>query len=276
MSPSSGFWPNFMTSPTSYPHPTYLPTSPNEYSDWMHHHHHTYRSPYSTNVPMGSSSSSTGTSNMSNNHLHPIGSPNSNSPTMNTNNGRYHHHHHTASDMDVMTAAIGVAAAAQMFHHDKQSHHAYTPASHHFDYHLGGSMMAGASYGFPTQSKSNRFTLAISFVISLWSRFRSDGFGHFGYGLREFGHERSDQLITVVFKPSFTLSIIAEHVAPWRREHRSKSFDFHVRTIDVQESCHGVLDPSHHSSSSSLSLLQCLFMDYVDIFCCLCDRYWFH
>ncbi|CAF1520481.1 unnamed protein product, partial [Adineta steineri] len=33
---------------TSYPHTTYLPTSQNEYTDWMHHYH-TYRLPYSTN-----------------------------------------------------------------------------------------------------------------------------------------------------------------------------------------------------------------------------------
>ncbi|CAF1496202.1 unnamed protein product [Adineta ricciae] len=151
MNPSSSFWPTFMTSPSSYPHPTYLPTSQNDYTDWMHHHH-TYRSPYPTTptataaTPTSSSSSST----MSNNHLHPIGSPN-NTNNNNNNTGRYHHH--TPPDMDVVTAAaIGAAAAAQMFHHEKQSHHAYTPASHHFDYHLGGSMMATASYAFPSQS----------------------------------------------------------------------------------------------------------------------------
>jgi hypothetical protein len=64
--------------------------------------------------------------------------------------------------MDVVTAAaIGAAAAAQMFHHEKQSHHAYTPTSHHFDYHLGGSMMATASYAFPTQSKYFVFLLLL-------------------------------------------------------------------------------------------------------------------
>ena len=148
MSPSSSFWPNFMASPTSYPHPTYLPTSQNEYSDWMHHH--TYRSPYSTNPTTTSSSSSTST--LSSNHLHPIGSPSNTNTNNNNNNGRYHHH--TSPDMDVVTAAaIGAAAAAQMFHHEKQSHHGYTPTSHHFDYHLGGSMMATASYPFPSQSK---------------------------------------------------------------------------------------------------------------------------
>jgi hypothetical protein len=157
MSPSSSFWPNFMPSATSYPHPTYLPTSQNEYSDWMHHHHHhhTYRSPYSTNTNTGSSSSvggATVTSNLSSNHLHPIGSPNS-ATNVNGNTGRYHHH--ASPDMDVVTAAaIGAAAAAQMFHHEKQSHHPYTPTSHHFDYHLGGSMMASASYAFPTQSNA--------------------------------------------------------------------------------------------------------------------------
>ncbi|CAF3260071.1 unnamed protein product [Rotaria socialis] len=155
MNPSSSFWPNFMTSPTSYPHPTYLPTSQNDYSDWMHHHH-SYRSPYATNstaTPPSSSSSST----ISSNHLHSIGSPNNtnlnntNTNTNTNNTGRYHHH--PSPDMDVVTAAaIGAAAAAQMFHHEKQSHHAYTPTSHHFDYHLGGSMMATASYAFPTQS----------------------------------------------------------------------------------------------------------------------------
>ncbi len=148
MSPSSSFWPNFMASPTTYPHPTYLPTSQNEYSDWMHHH--TYRSPYSTN-PTTTSSSSSSASTISSNHLHPIGSPNN--TNNNNNTGRYHHH--TPADMDVVTAAaIGAAAAAQMFHHEKQSHHAYTPTPHHFDYHLGGSMMATASYAFPTQSKN--------------------------------------------------------------------------------------------------------------------------
>jgi hypothetical protein len=159
MSPSSSFWPNFMASPTSYPHPTYLPTSQNEYSDWMHHH--TYRSPYSTNPTTASSPSST--SNISSNHLHPIGSPNNTNNNNNNNNnntGRYHHH--TPPDMDVVTAAaIGAAAAAQMFHHEKQSHHAYTPTSHHFDYHLGGSMMATASYAFPTQSKYFVFLLLL-------------------------------------------------------------------------------------------------------------------
>ncbi|CAF0932939.1 unnamed protein product [Adineta steineri] len=150
MSPSSTFWPNFMASPTSYPHPTYLPTSQNEYTDWMHHHH-TYRLPYSTN-PTATTPSSSCSSNMSSNHLHPIGSPNNTNNNNNNNNtGRYHHH--TPPDMDVVTAAaIGAAAAAQMFHNEKQSHHGYTPTSHHFDYHLGGSMMATASYAFPTQS----------------------------------------------------------------------------------------------------------------------------
>ncbi|CAF0988888.1 unnamed protein product [Rotaria sp. Silwood1] len=146
MNPSSSFWPNFMTSPTSYPHPTYLPTSQNEYTDWMHHHH-AYRSPYSANSTTTTSSSSS--SAISSNHLHSIGSPNN--TNLNNNAGRYHHH--TSPDMDVVTAAaIGAAAAAQMFHHEKQSHHGYTPTSHHFDYHLGGSMMATASYPFPTQS----------------------------------------------------------------------------------------------------------------------------
>jgi hypothetical protein len=154
MSPTTSFWPNFMASPTTYPHPTYLPTSQNEYNDWMHHHH-SYRSPYSTNPTTSSSSSS---STMSNNHLHPIASPNSiNNNNNNTNNtGRYNHHHHTPADMDVVTAAaaFGAVAAAQMFHHEKQSHHGYTPTSHHLDYHLGGSMMGATSYGFPTQSKN--------------------------------------------------------------------------------------------------------------------------
>ncbi|UJR34056.1 hypothetical protein I4U23_021467 [Adineta vaga] len=151
MNPSSSFWPNFMATPSTYPHPTYLPTSQNEYTDWMHHHHHTYRSPYSTNPTTATtpSSSSSSSSAMSNNHLHPIGSPN----TTNNNNNTGRYHHHTPPDMDVVTAAaIGAAAAAQMFHHEKQSHHAYTPTSHHFDYHLGGSMMATASYAFPSQS----------------------------------------------------------------------------------------------------------------------------
>ncbi|CAM4826876.1 unnamed protein product [Rotaria magnacalcarata] len=156
MNPSSSFWPNFMTSPTSYPHPTYLPTSQNDYSDWMHHHHHSYRSPYATNSTTTPPSSSSSSSTISNNHLHSIGSPNNtnlnnNNNNNNNNTGRYHHHQ--SPDMDVVTAAaIGAAAAAQMFHHEKQSHHAYTPTSHHFDYHLGGSMMATASYAFPTQS----------------------------------------------------------------------------------------------------------------------------
>jgi hypothetical protein len=183
MSPSSSFWPNFMASPASYPHPTYLPTSPNEYSDWMHHHHHhAYRSPYSAN--------STGVSaaTMSNNHLHPIGSPNSTNNNNNNNNnnhanntGRYHHHH-TPSDMDVVrVAAIGVAAAAQMFHHDKQSHHAYTPASHHFDYHLGGSMMATASYAFPTQSRT--VVVSADFILSVFEGFDLMGSGSSGIGL---------------------------------------------------------------------------------------------
>jgi hypothetical protein len=137
MNSSNSFWPNFMTPPT-YLHPTYLSSSSqNDYSDWMHQHHSSYRSPYST------------TSNFSSNHLHPIGSPNQ----TNTNPARYHHH--SPSDMDVATAAaIGAVAAAQMFHHEKQSHHTYTPTSHHFDYHLGGSMMASTSNPFPAQSKT--------------------------------------------------------------------------------------------------------------------------
>lgn len=89
---------------------------------------------------------------MASNHLHPIGSP---SNTNNNNNAAARYHHHTPPDMDVVTAAaIGAAAAAQMFHHEKQSHHGYAPTSHHFDYHLGSSMMASTSYGFPSQSKT--------------------------------------------------------------------------------------------------------------------------
>ena len=147
MNPGTSFWPNFMASSTSY-HPTYLPSSQNEYSDWMHHHHHGYRSPYSTNTPNVASSSSGMVSSMSNTHLHPIGSP-TNTTNNNQNNSRYHH---APSDMDVVTAAaIGAAAAAQMFHHEKQSHHPYTPTPHHFDYALGSTMMTSAPYAFPTQ-----------------------------------------------------------------------------------------------------------------------------
>lgn len=133
-----------MTSPTSYPHPTYLPSCQTEYTDWMHHQ--SYRSAYppanSSNVS-SSTSVNVGTSTMSTNHFNTMDSP--------TNSSRYHHHHST-SDMDVVTAAaIGAAAAAQMFH-EKQSHHGYSSGTH-FDYHLGGSMIPSASYAFPSQSK---------------------------------------------------------------------------------------------------------------------------
>jgi hypothetical protein len=100
--------------------------------------------------------------------LSPNRDTNNNNNNNNNNTGRYHHH--TPPDMDVVTAAaIGAAAAAQMFHHEKQSHHGYTPTSHHFDYHLGGSMMATASYGFPTQS--NEFLLFYYFYRSYFFRF---------------------------------------------------------------------------------------------------------
>ena len=205
MSPSSSFWPNFMASPASYPHPTYLPTSPNEYSDWMHHHHHhAYRSPYSSN-----STGVSGAATMSNNHLHPIGSPNStnNNNNNNANNTGRYHHHHTPSDMDVVrVAAIGVAAAAQMFHHDKQSHHAYTPASHHFDYHLGGSMMATASYAFPTQSRTN-IVLSPDLIRSVFRRFRFDGFRLIGHRSRQFEYEGSINLVTLVHESSSVVLI---------------------------------------------------------------------
>ena len=203
MSSSTGFWPNFMTSPASYPHPTYLPTSQTEYTDWMHHHP-SYRSTYSTtpsSAVSASTSVSVGTSNMSNNHLHPIESP--------TNSSRYHHHHST-SDMDVVTAAaIGAAAAAQMFH-EKQSHHGYTGGSH-FDYHLGSSMIPSASYAFPSQSKDASFLCrTLDFSPSFVFRFRSDEFGVVDHASGQFEHEGRHLIERLVFESSFILLIIEE------------------------------------------------------------------
>lgn len=176
-------------------------------------HHHTYRSPYSTNnLGVGSSSTNMVTS-MSNSHLHSIGSPTSSTNT-NTTNNRYHHH--APSDMDVVTAAaIGAAAAAQMFHHEKQSHHAYPPTTHHFDYHIGGSMMSSTPYGFPTQGKIKMKTniRTCLFLLSttrttIHFRFRSHEFKFVIVRLGQYKYEGSDDLFALVLKSSFILSII--------------------------------------------------------------------